>query len=132
MAQIAKLLIEGKTLKVMHCTWQMVQDFNHGTGKILSKVRGGQISIEVESGENKDLSNFIWQYMIDPYKKCNGSLQFTKSDKDATYKELKFSDAYMIEMTESFNEGQGMRQHFTLSCRELSVDGATHKNDWEK
>lgn len=132
MAQECKLVIEGKTWKVAHCSWELSQDFNHSTGKIQSKVKGGQINIIVPSGENSSLSNFIWQYMIDPYKKCNGSLEFSKSDANAIYKELKFTDAYMINMAESFDDGGGMSQRFLLSCKELSIDGATHKNDWEK
>lgn len=132
MAQEANLIIEGKTWRVLRCSWTMTQDFNHSTGKIQSKVKGGQINLIVPSGENLSLSNFVWQYMIDPYKKCSGSIQFPKSDADAIYKELKFTDAYMIEMTETYDDGSGMNQQFLLTAKELSIDGATHKNDWEK
>ncbi|MEP7267413.1 MAG: type VI secretion system tube protein TssD [Saprospiraceae bacterium] len=132
MAQDAKLNIEGKSWRVLHCSWTMNQDFNQSTGKIQSKVKGGQLNVIVPSGENVDLGNFVWQYMIDPYKKCSGSLEFSKSDEDAKFKELKFTDAYMIEMTESYDDGGGMNQRFLLTCKELSMDGATFKNEWEK
>jgi Hemolysin coregulated protein Hcp (TssD) len=123
----ARLSVAGKNYNVLDCSYSLRQEID-ATGRPSSVTRGGRITISVESNNENDL--FDW--MCNNWERKEGSVVFLKRDSDATMKELKFKEAYLIDFEEKFTSDneKPMRVTFTLSAMEISMGTATHKNEW--
>ncbi|MFV0304664.1 MAG: type VI secretion system tube protein TssD, partial [Moheibacter sp.] len=55
-----------------------------------------------------------------------------KRDSDATLKELKFEEAYLVKYRENFDStGRNpLTESFTLSARKISMGTGEHTNPW--
>ena len=112
MAFRADLTMDGKTYRLLHCSYALNRDVDP-TGRPASEVKGGTISFEIESTEDTS----IWDLMIAQFKSVDGSIIFKKRDEDAKMKELKFETAYVVALSENFDStgGNPMSMSFTLS-----------------
>ena len=97
-------------------------------GRPASVVMGGTIFVQFVVGD--DSSVIGW--MIDPYKKVNGSLKFNRIDQDSTLKEIQFEDGYCTQYSESFSStnSSAMTCSITISARKITVGNASHENRW--
>src|SRR5260221_6051764 len=93
----AKLKVAGKELNVLACNYAMHQETD-ATGRPSAITRGGKINLTVES--TGDTSFFEW--MCNNFERKDGSVVFIKRDTDATLKELKFKEAYLVDYRENF------------------------------
>jgi len=127
MAFKAILDIDGNEMRVLHCNYALQQDID-ATGRPSSEVRGGTIHLEVESTEATD--QFEW--MTDSYKLKSGTIKFYKRDEEASLKELKFTDAYLVAYSESFDAvgSNPMSESFTLSAKKIEMGNGAHENPW--
>ncbi len=123
----AKLNLGGKEYKVLHCSYDLNQEVDP-TGRPSSVTRGGRVTLTVESTGDTAL----FELMTDNFGKKDGSIIFTKRDTDATLKELKLTEAYMVKYKEHFDStGQNpLTESFTLSAKEITCGGGQHKNEW--
>ena len=87
----AKFKVAGKDLNVLGCHYSLHQEVDP-TGRPSSITRGGKITITVES--TGDTALFEW--MTNSFERKDGSIVFMKRDSDATLKELKFKEGYLI------------------------------------
>ncbi|ULT29182.1 hypothetical protein KUH03_01020 [Sphingobacterium sp. E70] len=89
------------------------------------------MKVEVESTED---TSVIEAMVNNQYKTVNGKITFKKSEEDATMKELKFQDAYIIQYNEgiSITNDRPMTLTLVLSSRVLEMQNATLENDWPK
>ena len=117
----------GKEMNVLSCSFSLHQEVDH-TGRPSSITRGGQISLIVESDANND----IFEWMCNNFERKDGSIVFTKRDSDATMKELKFKEGYLINFDENFTASTNNPMHisFTISAKEITMGNGTHKNEW--
>lgn len=127
MAFRADLTMNGKTYRLLHCSYALNRDIDP-TGRPSSEVKGGTISFEIESTEDTS----IWDLMIAQFKSVNGSITFKKRDEDAKMKELKFDTAYVVQLSENFDSvgGNPMTTSFTLSAKQLTLGSEELKNEW--
>lgn len=127
MAFRADLSMNGKTYRLLHCSYALNRDIDP-TGRPSSEVKGGTISFEIESTDDTS----IWDLMIAQFKSVNGSITFKKRDEDAKMKELKFDTAYVVQLSENFDSvgGNPMTMSFTLSAKKLTLGSETHENEW--
>ncbi|WP_289040553.1 type VI secretion system tube protein TssD [uncultured Zobellia sp.] len=127
MAFKAKLKVGGKEYNVLHCTYELHQDTD-ATGRPSSVTRGGTIEIITESTADTDFSD----WMFNNFERKDGSIVFLKRDTDATSKELKFTEAYMVKYKENFDSigGNPMSESFTLSAKTIGVGNGEHVNEW--
>ena len=112
---------------VLECSYEIIQETD-AEGQPASVVRGGKIHLTVESsGDTK-----IAESMVDNNKRSNGSVVFYKNNADATMKELKFEDAYVVGYRESFTStgGKPMTEEFELSARLLTIGEMEFENTW--
>ena len=125
-----RLKLGGKEYDVTQCRYSLHRDVD-SKGRPSSSVYGGTIHIEVESTED---TSVIEAMVNNQYKAFAGSLLFKKGDEDATMKELKFEDAYIIQYNEgiSVSDNSPMALSFVLSSRVLEVQNAKLENDWPK
>jgi hypothetical protein len=123
----AKLKVAGKDLNVLSCNYALKQETD-ATGRPSSITRGGKINLTVES--TGDTSFFEW--MCNNFERKDGSIVFLKRDTDATLKELKFKEAYLVDYRENFDStgDNPVSESFTLSAKEISLGTGKHVNDW--
>ncbi len=119
--------VSGTEYRVLDASFDLHQIVDK-TGRVSSEARGGKIDVVVESTQETDL----FEWMIDPYSHKDGSIIFKKRDSDATMKELKFKEAYMIDYTETFssNTDKPMAIAFTLSAKEIELGNGKFSNEW--
>jgi Hemolysin coregulated protein Hcp (TssD) len=125
----AKLKVAGKELNVLSSYYSLKQETD-ATGRPSSITRGGKITVTVEA--SGDTTFFEW--MCNNFERKEGSIVFIKRDTDATLKELKFKEAYLVDYTENFdNTGDNpITETFTISAKEITMGSGTHTNEWVK
>jgi hypothetical protein len=125
----AKLNVGGKDVNVLNCNYSLKQETD-ATGRPSSITRGGKINLVVES--TGDTTFFEW--MTNNFERKDGTITFIKRDSDATMKQLKFTEAYVVDYKENFDAtgDNPVTETFTLSARVISVGSGTHTNEWVK
>lgn len=121
------MTIDGRDYRLLHCNYSLHRDVD-ATGRPSSEVKGGTISMEIESTED----TFLWDTLIAQFKTVDGKITFKKRDEEAKMKELKFELAYVIDYAESFSAtgGNPMTIRFTLSAQRLQLGIEAHENEW--
>jgi hypothetical protein len=123
----AKLSVAGKDYNVLDCNYNLRQEVD-ATGRPSSITRGGQITVTVESTQETDL----FEWMCNNFERKDGSITFLKRDSDATMKELKFKEGYLINYEEKYasDNKNPMVVGFTISAKEIAMGNGTHTNEW--
>ena len=70
--------------------------------------------------------------MTNSFERKDGSIVFLKRDSDATLKELKFTEAYLVDYSENFSSvgDMAVTETFTLSAKEIELGSGKHQNEW--
>ena len=70
--------------------------------------------------------------MTNSFERKDGSIVFLKRDSEATLKELKFKEAYIVKYQEDFDAtgNQPLKETFTLSAKEIELGTGKHVNEW--
>ncbi|MBP6623717.1 MAG: phage tail protein [Chitinophagaceae bacterium] len=112
---------------VLSCSYSLYQEVDP-TGRPSSISRGGQITIEVEGTNSTEL----FEWMCNSFERKDGSVTFIKRDSDATLKELKFKEGYLINFSEAFSSTSSnpLNIVFTISAQEIEMGSGSHKNEW--
>lgn len=123
----AKLKVGGKEYNVLSTKYGLHQETD-ATGRPSSITRGGKIYIQVESTADTSLSD----WMFNNFERRDGSIVFLKRDTEATAKELKFTEGYMVKYEEQFDStGKNpMTETFVISAKSIAVGSGEHINDW--
>lgn len=127
MAFKAKLKVGGQEYNILSCSYQLHQETD-ATGRPSSVTRGGKISIKVESTGDTSLSD----WMFNNFERRDGSIVFLKRDTEATAKELKFTEGYMVKYNENFDASGNnpMEETFMISAKEIAMGNGEHVNEW--
>ena len=114
-------------LNVLGVSYSLSQDID-ATGRPSSITRGATITVTVEGTNGTDL----FEWMCNSFERKDGSVIFIKRDSDATLKELKFKEGYLVNFSESFSsEGkEPLSVTFTISAKEITMGSGTHTNEW--
>lgn len=125
----AKLSLNGKEYNVLNCSYDLFQETD-ATGRPSSITRGGRIKLTVESTDDTSLA----EWMFNNFERRDGSVKFLKRDNEATAKELKFTEGYMVKYIENFDSvGENpMNESLVISARSISMGTGEHVNDWPK
>ncbi len=123
----AKFKVAGKERNILDVEFGMLQETDP-TGRPSSIARGGKIHLTVEGTGETDL----FEWMTNSFERKDGSIVFFKRDNDATLKELKFKEAYIVKYREDFDAtGENpLTEHIVLSAREIELGNAKHTNEW--
>ena len=121
------LKVAGKNYNVLSINYGLFQETD-ATGRPSTITRGGKIDITVESTGETDL----FEWMTNSFERKDGSVVFYKRDNDATLKELKFSEAYLVKHKEKFDASgdNPLTETFTISARELEMGTGKYFNEW--
>lgn len=123
----AKLKVGGREYNVLNCSYELHQETD-ATGRPSSITRGGKIRLTVESTADTSLSD----WMFNNFERRDGSIVFLKRDTEATAKELKFQEGYMVKYHENFNasDKNPMAEAFVISAKGIAIGNGEHVNDW--
>jgi hypothetical protein len=122
-----KLKVAGKEYNVLNVSYGLFQETD-ATGRPSTITRGGKIDIVVEGTEATD----FFEWMTNSFERKDGSLVFHKRDSDATLKELKFTEAYLVKHREKFDSvGENpLTESFTVSARKIEMGSGAYENEW--
>ena len=70
--------------------------------------------------------------MVNSFERKDGSIVFLKRDSEATLKELKFTEGYLVKHRENF-EASGQKpltESFTISARKIEMGTGAFENEW--
>jgi hypothetical protein len=123
----AKFTVDGTDYDVRSCIFSFAQATDE-RGRPASTVHAGTISLQIVVSEE----NGLIEWMVDPYKKTNGSITYQRIDQDSTLKELQFEDGYCVGYSESFHStsAEPMVASLNISARKISVGDVTHEVTW--
>jgi hypothetical protein len=116
--------IEGT---VLACSFNLHQETD-STGRPSSITRGGTIRLTVESTASTEL----FEWMCNSFERKDGAVTYYKRDSDATLKELKFTEGYLVSYDEQF-QADGTAPFlitFSISAKEIKIGNGTHTNAW--
>ena len=127
MSFATQFLVGGKEYKVVNVTYDLAQETD-ASGRPSAVTRGGRIMVEVESTRDTEL----FEWMTNNFERKDGSIKFIKRDSNATLKELKFTEAYMVKYKENFNHtgDNPLTETFMISARKIQLGGGEFDNAW--
>jgi len=127
MSFLTTLTVAGKDYKVLSVSYDLTQETD-ASGRPSTVTRGGRVMIEVESTGGTEL----FEWMTNNFERKEGSVKFIKRDSNATLKELKFIEAYMVKYKENFNHDSAtpLTESFMISARKISMGGGEFGNAW--
>jgi len=121
------LKVAGKNYNVLNVSYGLFQETD-ATGRPSTITRGGKIDIVVEGTEATD----FFEWMTNSFERKDGSITFFKRDSEATLKELKFTEAYLVKHREKFDSvgDDPLTESFTISARKIEMGSGAYENEW--
>ena len=119
--------LAGKDYTVLNVSYGLFQETD-ATGRPSTVSRGGKIDVTIEGTGATD----FFEWMTNSFERKEGSIKFLKRDSEATLKELKFTEAYLVKHKEKF-DSTGDNPHtetFTISARKIEMGTGVFENEW--
>lgn len=123
----ANLSFEGENFDVIKFNYDVKRDVD-SKGRPASNLYGGKVNITVESTSKVAL----FEKMASQFKPNSGAVSFKKDDEDATLKELKWENGYIIGMEEGIHivGEQPMLITMTISAQKITFGDAILEQNW--
>ncbi|MFS4432209.1 type VI secretion system tube protein TssD [Chryseobacterium sp. S90] len=123
----AKLKVAGKEYNILKVSYGLFQETD-ATGRPSTVTRGGKIDIVLEGTGATDL----FEWMTNSFERKDGSIVFAKRDSEATLKELKFTEGYLVKHNEDFDStgDNPLTETFTISARKIEMGTGAYENEW--
>ena len=123
----AKLVVAGKEFSVLNINYGLFQETD-ATGRPSTVTRGGKIDVTIEGTGSTEL----FEWMTNSFERKDGSVKFFKRDSEATLKELKFTEGYLVKHKENFDAtGKNpLTETFTISARKIEMGTGVYENEW--
>jgi len=123
----AKLNVGGKEFNVLNINYGLFQETD-ATGRPSTVTRGGKIEVTIEGTGSTEL----FEWMTNSFERKDGSVKFFKRDSDATLKELKFTEGYLVKHRENFDSTgvNPLTESFTISARKIEMGTGIYENEW--
>lgn len=123
----AKFKVAGKEFTALNVSYGLFQETD-ATGRPSTVTRGGKIDVVVEGTNSTEL----FEWMTNSFERKDGSIVFYKRDSDATLKELKFTEGYLVKHKENFDStGENpLTETFTISARKIELGSGAYENEW--
>jgi hypothetical protein len=123
----AKLNVGGKVFNVLNVNYGLFQETD-ATGRPSTVTRGGKIELTIEGTGSTEL----FEWMTNSFERKDGSVKFFKRDSDATLKELKFTEGYLVKHKENFDStGENpLTETFIISARKIEMGTGVYENEW--
>jgi hypothetical protein len=119
--------LAGKDYTVLNVSYGLFQETD-ATGRPSTVSRGGKIDVTIEGTGATD----FFEWMTNSFERKEGSIKFLKRDSEATLKELKFTEAYLVKHKEKFDStgDNPLTETFTISARKIEMGTGVFENEW--
>ena len=119
--------LAGKDYTVLNVSYGLFQETD-ATGRPSTVSRGGKIDVTIEGTGATD----FFEWMTNSFERKEGSIKFLKRDSEATLKELKFTEAYLVKHKERFDStgDNPLTETFTISARKIEMGSGAIENEW--
>ena len=119
--------LAGKDYTVLNVSYGLIQETD-ATGRPSTVSRGGKIDVTIEGTGATD----FFEWMTNSFERKEGSIKFLKRDSEATLKELKFTEAYLVKHKEKFDStgDNPLTETFTISARKIEMGTGVFENEW--
>ena len=119
--------LAGKDYTVLNVSYGLFQETD-ATGRPSTVSRGGKIDVTIEGTGATD----FFEWMTNSFERKEGSIKFLKRDSEATLKELKFTEAYLVKHKEKFDStgDNPLTETFTISARKIEMGSGVYENEW--
>ena len=119
--------LAGKDYTVLNVSYGLFQETD-ATGRPSTVSRGGKIDVTIEGTGATD----FFEWMTNSFVRKEGSMKFLKRDSEATLKELKFTEAYLVKHKERFDStgDNPLTETFTISARKTEMGTGVFENEW--
>jgi hypothetical protein len=123
----ATFTVNGNDYDILSCGYALHQAIDD-RGRPASGVQAGGLQLVIVASDDEELPG----WMVDPYKKTNGSITFQRIDQDSKLKEIKFEDGYCVSYSEHFNSSSSepMTVSLNISARTISIGSVKHEVKW--
>ncbi len=119
--------VAGKEFNILNVTYSLFQETD-ATGRLSTITRGGKIDIIVEGTGSTEL----FEWMTNSFERKDGSVVYVKRDSNATLKELKYTEGYLIKHKENFDSTrESVNRIFTISARKIEIASGAYENAWD-
>lgn len=98
-------------------------------GRPSSTVHGSYVLVRVVDTAETELL----KWMLDPFDRRNGKIQFFRNDQASVMKEISFTNGYCTDYRTELQPGKGQASLATtlyISPESTTVNGATHTQVW--
>ena len=126
----AEMEIKGiGTYTILSCSYNLTRSTDM-KGVPQTKVQGGTFHVTVETSGDTRLSDWI----LDVYAHNDGEIKFYKTDADAVAKTLEFTNACLVDYSESFSSegGMPMMASLTISAEIIKIGQGELDNSWSE
>ena len=119
--------LAGKDYTVLNVSYGLFQETD-ATGRPSTVSRGGKIDVTIKGTGATD----FFEWMTNSFERKEGSIKFLKRDSEATLKELKFTEAYLVKHKEKFDStgDNPLTETFTISARKIEMGTGVFENEW--
>ena len=119
--------LAGKDYTVLNVSYGLFQETD-ATGRPSTVSRGGKIDVTIKGTGATD----FFEWMTNSFERKEGSIKFLKRDSEATLKELKFTEAYLVKHKERFDStgDNPLTETFTISARKIEMGSGAYENEW--
>ena len=119
--------LAGKDYTVLNVSYGLFQETD-ATGRPSTVSRVGKIDVTIEGTGATD----FFEWMTNSFERKEGSIKFLKRDSEATLKELKFTEAYLVKHKEKFDStgDNPLTETFTISARKIEMGTGVFENEW--
>ena len=119
--------LAGKDYTVLNVSYGLFQETD-ATGRPSTVSRGGKIDVTIEGTGATE----FFEWMTNSFERKEGSIKFLKRDSEATLKELKFTEAYLVKHKERFDStgDNPLTETFTISARKIEMGTGVFENEW--
>lgn len=127
MAFRANLNFEGEDFDVINLKYNVERDVD-SKGRPASNLYGAKIVVTVESTSKISL----FDKMASQFKPNSGTVSFKKDDEDATLKELKWENGYIVGLEEGIHivGEHPMLITMTISAQKFTFGDAVLEQNW--
>ena len=110
--------LAGKDYTVLNVSYGLFQETD-ATGRPSTVSRGGKIDVTIKGTGATD----FFEWMTNSFERKEGSIKFLKRDSEATLKELKFTEAYLVKHKERFDStgDNPLTETSTISARKIEM-----------
>lgn len=132
MAQKVRLFLDKiQDRRVLSMNFSMARNADF-SGRPAGEITGGMVNLSIEGSKSVFLPTWL---TLENTQTKEAKIEIMDDTDDAKpVKTIQLKDVYIISYSQSLGEGSNATEEFTISAREITIEGedgpAVHENEW--